>query len=511
MVIAVIVSWDCYSQPTISWQKLLGGSKSEESYCIINTIDGGYLVAGLSASFDGDIFGNKGGADIWLVKLSNQGTIQWKKNYGGSQNDLPSSIIQTTDGGYLITGFTASNDLDVSGNHGGNFDAWAVKINSLGHIQWSKVYGGSDSDSFYSAFETAEKGFILAGRSRSNDGDLELNHGEYDAWIIKVDSTGSILWNNIYGGSRDEQVNKIIGTIDGDYLALVETVSSDGDVGNSKGGVDFWFVKLSENGDIVWEKSFGGEGSDFPADIIQTSDGSFVSVGFVTSSNTGDIGANHGAFDYWVNKISPSGELIWQNVFGGTGPDWARKVIQIQDEGFLIAGTAGSDDGDVTNYKGSYDYWLVKVNNEGELIWQSTYGGSELDACFDISPTFDGGFILSGYSWSDNDGDLTGITNHGRDDYWVVKLTPEATETKSLNLPKLSISPNPASRSISLQGLETENEVNVTISNFHGQTILQKQMSPDEQINVSNLPKGHYLVSAIGENNKTYLGKLEKL
>ena len=205
-----------------------------------------------------------------------------------------------------------------------------------------------------------------------------------------------------------------------------------------------------------------------------------------------------------VNKISPSGELIWQNVFGGTGLGlrnlvkykmvfWLQERLVLMMEMLLI-------------HKRAMIIGLLKLTMKVSWFGKAPWG-SGMDACFDISPTFDGGFILSGYSWSDNDGDLTGVFQHGRDDYWVVEAHPKFHK-KILNLPKPSISQTQP-RSISLRAL-TREQVNVTISNFHGQTILQKQMSPDEQINVQNLPR-HYLVCHRWGITKTYLGKLRKL
>ena len=511
IVLFVFVSWECFSQPSIQWQKNYGGSEPDEAYDIIQADDGGYLVVGRSSSSDGDIFGYRGGWDIWAIKLDQDGNIQWKKNLGGTENDLTNSVIQLTDGGYLISGYTASNNIDVTNNHGGEFDGWVVKLSSNGLVLWQKTYGGSDYDQIWRSILCDDSGFLMVGKSNSTDGDLKDNNGLFDTWIIKTDSIGNIQWQRTLGGSLDDKANAAVKTLDGGFLIICESNSNDGDKSSSFGGLDFWVIKLSESGDLIWEKSFGGSGQDIPWNIVETPNSDIVISGFTTSSNTGDVGLNHGLFDYWVIKINSNGNLIWQKVLGGSNNERAYSIAISTNEDYVISGIAGSDDGDVVGNDGGAEFWVVKLSKVGDLVWQQTYGGLLAESCYSICSTNDNGLILTGYTWSDDSGDLNGSNNFGKNDYWVLKLLPESTNTVIPLYFPLAMSPNPATTSISLQGLETENEISITLSNLLGQSILQKQMSPDEPINVSNLPKGLYLVSAIGENNKAYLGKFEKL
>ena len=171
--------------PTIEWQKCLGGTNDDRAYSIQQTSDGGFIVASITGSNDGDVSGNHGYDDAWVVKLNSSGNIEWQKCLGGTSYDVANSIQQTSDGGFIVSGYTGSNDGDVSGNHG-VYDYWVVKLNSSGDIEWQKCLGGTDYDYAYSIHQTSDGGFIVAGNTASNDGDVSGNHGASDAWVVKL-------------------------------------------------------------------------------------------------------------------------------------------------------------------------------------------------------------------------------------------------------------------------------------------------------------------------------------
>ncbi|MDR2353872.1 MAG: hypothetical protein LBF22_12115 [Deltaproteobacteria bacterium] len=231
------------SPPNIEWQKSFGGSGSDEVRSIQITPDGGYIIAGLSLSNDSDVTGNHGKNDSWIVKLDFQGTIQWQKSLGGSDDDETRSIQITSDGGYIIAGESSSNDGDLTGNHG-HYDAWIVKLDSQGTIQWQKSLGGSYEDAASSIQITSDGGYIIAGTSTSKDGDVTVNHGEFDAWIVKLDSQGTIQWQKSLGGSEWDVSSSIQITSDGGYIIAGYSRSNDGDVTVNHGERDFWIVKL---------------------------------------------------------------------------------------------------------------------------------------------------------------------------------------------------------------------------------------------------------------------------
>ncbi|MEZ4927009.1 MAG: T9SS type A sorting domain-containing protein [Saprospiraceae bacterium] len=498
------------AQPTIEWQKTFGGSLYDEGTSVKQTSDGGYIIAGNTFSSDGDIFGHRGGWDVWVLKTDQSGTIQWKKVYGGTGNDVVEHIQKTTDGGYFIVGYSESNNFDVSGNHG-DFDGWVLKLDSSGNIEWQNSIGGSGWDEFWAGQQTTDGGYIVAGRSASNDGDATLNHGQLDSWVVKLSSEGEIEWQKSFGGSKDDIGYALIQTKDGGYLLASETASNDGDVSGLHGNTDIWLAKLLVNGEIEWQKALGGNSGDTPSDIVQNEDGTFIVLGFVGSS-TGDISVYYGWLDFWLVKVDQTGEIVWEKTLGGSGPDWARKVLPSNDGGYIVAGTTHSEDFDVVGNDGGEDFWIVKVNSVGELVWQKTLGGTKQEAAFGLSSSFDGGFILTGYAYSTN-GDLTGLPNQGNEDLWVIKLAPETSsiskEPGKLN--SLEIFPNPASTEIVVKAPTQEQNVTVVIHDLSGNLLLQRSITNGNNLNIEHFPAGFYLIEAETEQGVKYIGKLEKI
>jgi hypothetical protein len=350
-----------YAQaPAIEWQRCLGGTYDDYAYSIQQTSDGGFIVAGRTYSNDGDVSGNHGKSDAWVVKLNSSGDIEWQKCLGGTGNDYAKSIQQTSDGGFIVAGYTDSNDGDVSGNHG-YFDYWVVKLNSSGTILWQKCLGGTSFDQAYSIQQTSDGGFIVAGRTYSNDGDVSGNHGDIDAWVVKLNSSGDIIWQKCLGGTSGDYANSIQQTSDSGFIVAGYTWSNDGDVSGNHGYYDYWVVKLNSSGDIEWQKCLGGTYYDYAYSIQQTSNGGFIVAGSTNSIN-GDVSGYHGYFDYWVVKLNSSGDILWQKCLGGTSDDYANSIQQTSDGGFIVAGYTNSNDGDVTENHGGYDTWVVKLN-----------------------------------------------------------------------------------------------------------------------------------------------------
>ena len=289
--------------PSIQWQKTLGGPGGDHAQSIIQTLDGGYIVAGLCSSNGGNVTGNHGSRDYWIVKLSTIGVIQWQKSLGGTSVDGANSICQTTDGGYVVAGYSNSNNGDVTGNHGSQ-DYWIVKLSSTGIIQWQKSLGGTSNEEANSIYQTTDGGYIVAGYSFSSDGDVTGNHGSRDYWIVKLTSTGIIQWQKSLGGTGSDIALSIKQTLDGGYIiAGLSTTFNNGDVTSSHGSGDYWIVKLSSTGVILWQKSLGGSEWEYAYDVIQTIDGGFVVAGY-SNSTDGDVTGNTGA-DYWIVKLSP--------------------------------------------------------------------------------------------------------------------------------------------------------------------------------------------------------------
>ncbi len=427
----------CQAQaPAIQWQKTLGGSGNDVMYNAIPTSDGGYIFVGKTNSSDGDLTSNHSSGDAWVIKTDSQGEIQWQHFYGGSGQDDITEVLQTADGGFVFAGYSTSNDGNCVGNHG-NGDIWLFKTSNLGIVQWTKMIGGSESDYILDIKQTNDGGFIGVGGSESNNGDATVNQGQSDYWVVKLTSTGVIQWQKSYGGTSDDVANSVIQTIDNNYLVSGSSQSANGDVLNHMGDYDYWILKLDGSGAIMWQKSLGGTDSEFALDAVELPDGSIVGGGD-SASTDGDINVfQHGI---WVVKLSSTGEIIWQRSYGGADLDYLQKIVALNDGGFLIAGDSNSTTGDVTLNNGAEDFWLFKITAEGSIQWQKNYGGSENEHIKSAWPTPDDGYIICGVTES-NDGDISGA--HGSDDGWVIKLGsagpnfPVTPDFASLNSPAI--------------------------------------------------------------------------
>lgn len=474
----------------IQWQKSYGGPGWDEAKSIHQTTDGGYIVAGASWENGGDVSGNHG-LDYWLVKLDPNGSIQWQKCYGGNGGEECASMDKTSDGGYVLVGKSNSEDGDVTNNHGGR-DYWIVKVNSMGDIQWQKSLGGSGNDRAFCVRQTNDKGYIIAGESESNDGDVAGNHGGVDYWIVKLDSVGGVQWGKSLGGTDDDSPSSVIQTLDGGYIVCGLTWSNNGDVISNHGGTDYWVVKLNSTGNIQWKKSLGGSDLDNANSIIQTIDGGYLVVG-AASSKDGDVTGNHSSFDYWIVKLNSIGNIQWQKSFGGNNADAATSVLQTSDAGFVIAGYAASSEGDVTGNHGGDDYWIVKLNTIGSMVWQKSLGGGGEDFAFSVKQTADKEFIIAGYSNSKN-GDIT--NNHGNNDYWIVKLS--GTTNSQLDLVEYEnfiIYPNPAVNELYIESDYPLNGVQYKLIDMVGRQVLANNFTKEGRvIDMSSLLPGIYIL-----------------
>ncbi|MDD1729364.1 MAG: PKD domain-containing protein [Methanospirillum sp.] len=341
----------------IAWQKCLGGSYDEEPYSLIQTSDGGYLVGGNTRSNDGDVTGNHGSNDIWVVKLDGSGNITWQRCLGGSSSDISRKITHTSDGGYVVAGSTYSEDGNVTGNHGDR-DIWIVKLDGSGNITWQKCLGGSDYEFGYSVIQAPDGGYLVRGITYSNDGNVTGNHGEADIWILNLDTSGDLVWQKCLGGSEfDFSISDIL-TPSGEYLVNGYTTSTDGDVTGNHGESDIWIVNLDTSGNINWQNCLGGLYYEDPSALIQSVDGGYLASGS-TYSNDKYVTGNHGGTDMWAVKLDGSGNITWQRCLGGSGYEYPISVIQTTDGKYLVNGITLSGDGDVAGNHGASDIWMT--------------------------------------------------------------------------------------------------------------------------------------------------------
>ena len=410
--------------PVIEWAHCFGGTQEDGPYSILRAIDHGFVLVGQTASVDGDVSGNHGNGDAWIVKLDSMGNLQWQKCFGGTNMDIAYQIIQTQSGGYIFTGSTLSNDGDVSGNHSLNTaDVWVVKIDDLGNIIWQHCYGGTDGDVSNNMDTTFDGGCIITGATRSNDGDVSGHHPSplyNDIWVIKIDSMGTLQWQKCLGGSNNDEGWSVKQTADGGYIVGGFALSFDGDITNPLGSYDFWLVKLNSVGAIQWQKSLGGSNVEKCYSVIQDNDGGYVAVGLTNSNDINVSGFHGGNYDCWVVKVDSGGNFQWQGTFGGSAEDGADHIEKTDDGGYIVSGYTESNDGDVSgNHSTDADCWVIKLDSNGTLQWQICLGGIGDDYGNSIVRVSDSEYVVGSPTFS-NDGDVNG--NHGIIDMWVVKL-----------------------------------------------------------------------------------------
>lgn len=413
------------SDGEVTFVKTLGGSKNDSAQSVIATMDGGYAILGFTQSMDGDITDKQNESfDYWVLKFNAADELEWQKTYGGSEDERGRDIIQTLDGGYAIIGFSFSNDGDVTDNSGLQ-DYWLAKLDANGNITWQKSFGYQGADSGISVIQTNDQGYLISGildvtasGGLGNSSRSENRHAGGDYWVLKLNSTGDIEWSKYFGGNATDTPEGIVQTDDNGFIIAGGSDSEDTDISNNNGSYDFWVVRISASGNLVWEKSFGGDQIDEARAIVKSGDGNYIIAGD-TRSNDNDISNNNGAADLWLIKISPNGDLLWEKTIGGTSFDVARAIVKSQDNGFLLAGSSRSDDIDVSENNGQNDAWVLKVDANGNLQWETTIGGSDIDFAYSLTELNDNSIIAVGDSTS-SDGDIP--QNKGFTDLLIVKI-----------------------------------------------------------------------------------------
>ena len=430
--------------PSVQWQNTLGSTSYEFLNTIDQTSDGGYIMGGYTDSnIGGDKSENSWGADdYWIVKMDNAGNIVWENTVGGGNYDKLYAVEETPDGGYIVGGQSLSGGGwgDKSESNKGGYDYWIVKLDEDGVVEWDRSYGGLGKDQLYNVQPTSDGGYIIAGTSDSGiSGDKTENRvGNSDYWVIKTDASGNIIWQNDIGGLMFDNVYSAYETADGGYIlggTSTSGISGDKTAGNY-GVVDYWIVKLNSAGTVVWDKTIGGTLNDYLYAVIPTADGGSIACGMSESGLTGNKTDNtNGLYDYWVVKLDNSGNITWQNSIGGTGNDYAfvNAIDQTSDGGYAIAGYSQSlISGDKTEANtGSWDYWILKINSTGSILWQTVLGGVSGDYANAISATTDGGFIVGGFSYSSAGGDKDEDAI-GDADFWIIRLAGDCVPAEEI-------------------------------------------------------------------------------
>ena len=349
----------------ITWSWTYGGEDWDEAYAMIQTTDGGYALAGFTRSFTSSY-------DFWLLKTNATGGMEWVQTYGGSHLERASSVIETTDGGFALAGHTESYGAGAA-------DFWLVKTNSSGGVEWTQTYGGSSDDYASAVIQTSDGGYILAGDTHS------FGAGLRDGWLIKTNSSGGVEWTQTYGRYGDygwDEIRAVINTTDRGFALVVYTFDY------MTFTSDYWLIKTNATGDVEWNQTY----DHFVTDIVQTIDGGFALTG--------------GEGDFYLVKTNATGHPEWSWTYGDPYlEEWGRLLLQTIDGGFTLGG--------IIDPYTTKDVWLVKTNASGVPQWTRTYGNTAADWVYSFIETTDGGFAFAGYTES---------YGTGGSDAWLVKL-----------------------------------------------------------------------------------------
>ncbi|MEZ5015389.1 MAG: hypothetical protein R2794_13985, partial [Chitinophagales bacterium] len=334
--------------------------------------------------------------------------IIWAHNFGGTSLDDQGKIVRLLDTTYLIAGRSSSNDVDLTNNYGFT-DIWVAKVDTNTNIIWQKNFGGSSSEFLGDLISLSDGNYLIGGASGSSDFDVTYNHGSIDIWLVKISPDGDILWQLSIGGTDGEYVHSIIEANDGNIYFTGESASDDGDIGVHY-GVDTWdaiYGKVSGSGVLQWVKVVGTNNEDEGNQVIQLNyDNNFLIVG-----TTGYLGSNK----YWIRKFDPDGNMIWDRYYGGSNYDNAESVYELSGHNLIVTGQSYSFDGNVTGHHGSdyADVWTIKLDKNGDFLQGLCFGGSLTDIGNQIAEGEDAtSLLIVCETTSQDDGDVSGIHSH---------------------------------------------------------------------------------------------------
>ena len=497
--------------PVIKWQHSFGGSALDHIKGFQQTSDSGFIVCGYTRSNDGDVGGNHGDEsqhDAWVLRLDKNGNLLWQKCLGGSKDDELTCILQMRDGRFAAAGFALSDDGDLQSNLG-KPDCWFVIMDASGNIVLQKTYGGSGGETIYSIDETNDSGFIMAGFTESVDRDVTKNFGGQDYWVIKTDKHGAVDWQKSYGNKGTNIANSVRRTFDGGYIiaGVSECVAGDTTMRNQHEGNDYWVIKTDANGEVKWQQAYGGTKNDVPKCIIQSNDSNYVLTG-QTNSNDGDLERrkSNDVLDVWTLCLSQQGNIYWQQTLGGSDIDGSRTVVQCRDGGFLIGGSTYSNDGDLdNNNRTAADVWLVKLKANGTLDWNKTLGGSKEDNPSAAIETMAGGYAIAA-DVNSSDNDIT--TAKGNDDIWVVSLE-DGKPPYSNNCSKIRIFPNPCVNNLHVGLTDEMKNARLTMHSTIGQLVLSNSGEDTYRtFDMGYLQRGLYFITLTTKDDQRCTTKI---
>ena len=370
--LCLLFSSHIYAQkaPEVVTQANYGGQKQEAVYSLLPTADNAFMLGGTTDSK------GAGKIDAWLVKADSEGKVLWDKTFGGAEDDVASDMIKAQDAGYILAGYTQSKGE-------GNKDCWLLKVDDSGKMLWEKTYGTPTSDAANQVVATADGGYLMVGthhesERKKENGVIRLDFKHF-VWVLKTDGEGNELWRKSMDSDDMVSINELIATKDGGFAVVANT--------KFKGEKyeDIWVLKLNKDGEKEWEKVLKGESVDAGNSILEDKDGGFFIGGASYESGTGNS-------DAWLVKLNAKGKKVWDKNYGGKGSDQVYTMLESKDGGYLLGGISSSGD----KMQGSM--WLLKIDKKGKLLWQTTVGKDYFEQVEAIHETEDGKIIVAGFA-----------------------------------------------------------------------------------------------------------------
>lgn len=525
---ALLVLMQVTLAQNIIWQKVTGGFQDDNLVKSINTSDGGILSAG--NSFSG-ISGNKTTAnydplnnttDIWVVKLNATGSIEWQRSYGGTYWDFIADIKQTSDKGFIIGAYSSSG---ISGNKTENnigaYDYWIIKTDSTGIIEWQNTIGGFGFDQLTSIIQTADNGYLAGGYSQSGTGADKIENSinnSLDYWVVKLDSTGNISWQNTIGGVITDELLSVVQTKDGGYLLAGwsnSNISGDKTLGVF-GNADYWLLKINNTGNILWQKVFGGNKYDECNSVKITPDNEILLSGYSNSDSSGNkFSHTHDSIplsgDYWIILLDSVGNKLWEQAYGGAIGDvcWGSHVENSNSFNFYGTSLSGISGNKTDSCRGQSDYWFISTDHAGNITNQQSIGGFGHDAMYGLCSVNFGQIILSGTSSSPASGEKTINCFNNSNDYWILKLDKTLSRWNEHyeSHESLTLFPNPCS-SILHWKLSTGKKrkiKNVELYDVAGRLIIEEN-TQEQILKTGKLKDGIYLIK-INYADETFVSR----
>lgn len=497
-----------YSQD-IEWEKSIGGKHADYLFDAIPTADYGFILAGssLSGKTGKKLQANQGDLDYWIWKMDEKGEMEWQKSFGGSGLDLLKCIRLTRDGGFILVGSSYSNKgFDKKEDSRGDSDLWILKLNAKGVEEWQKTIGGKSQDMAQTVLQTLDGGYIIGATSDSGkNGDKEAQlHGALDYWVLKLDSKGTLEWQQTYGGVYNDVLKSIVQTEDSGYI--LAGYSNSPESGNKYdadfGENDFWILKISSQGVLEWQKVWGGTQDDQLEVMLKTKDGALILGGNSNSPlSKSKTVSNTSGTDFWVIKMTLEGEEVWQKNYNFGKGDVLTSIVEDSEGNLLLGGFAKPEEKDKrkSDKEDINDYALIKIKPDGETIWKRTLGSAGEEIMNKVILTRDGGMLVTGTSNGKASRDKKSTI--GSNDFWIVKLKNEKKEKVRL---KIEAFPNPTTEFTNIiVGYEYDNGT-CSVFDISGRLIESFAIAKERTIpvNLGQLPEGIYIVEIKTRHSK---------